>query len=107
MWVGANRSVSLRRIVSATDILFRPQAVDASHSGGGEERAEVVDDMVNMVARAAFGGPIRRIAYPGRGHPESGGPNKDSCNVFDHQCGARAHLVPPQQFVIAGEGGLR
>src|SRR5690349_2954388 len=60
-----------------------------------------------MVARAAFDGPIRGIAYPGRGHAESGGRNQVSRNVFDHQCGAGAYLVPAQQFMIAGEPGLR
>ena len=62
--------------------------------------------MVNMVARAAFDGPIRRIAYPGRGHAQSGRWDQVPRNVFDHQRSAGAHLVPPQQFVIAGERGL-
>ena len=69
-----------------------------------EECAEVVDDMVNVVARAAFDGPIRPIAYPGRRHAESGGRDQVSRNVFDHQRGAGAYLVPPQQFELLSGG---
>jgi hypothetical protein len=93
--------------VSATDIFFQPRAVDASHGGGGEERPEVVDNVVNVVAGAAVDGPVGRIAHPSRGHAQSGGRDQISRNVFDHKRGAGAHLVTPQQFVVAGERRLR
>ena len=75
MDLSAYLSASLRRIVSATDILFRPRVVDATHSGSGEEGAKVVDDVMDVIALAAVDGPVGRIAHPGRTHAQGGGRN--------------------------------
>ena len=74
---------------------------------GAEERAEIVDDVVDMAAISAVGAPLGRVAHPCGGHAERSGRNQVSGNVFDHQRGAGRHVVPSQQFMIAGECRLR
>src|SRR6516162_10526826 len=87
-------------MVFSSDVSF------ASMANIAQKAAEIVDDMVDVLAPRACGGPVDRVADPGGSHPECGRGDEVPRHVFDHQCSCRRNLVPPQQLMVAREGRL-
>ena len=90
---GANRSVSLRRIVSADGHSTQWPRVMArsSEAACGEEAAEIVDDVMDVVALGAGGGPVDGAAHPGGGHARAPrrGPGFWPCLRSSSRCAGR------------------